>query len=90
MLKKISLELNIPMLQDKQGDDIRVFVQDTPGFGGSEHEEIEKKTALSVLSSSLLIYAMSCKELEDAHDTEVLKALSEMDPCKWKAVKLNE
>lgn len=77
------------MLQDEQGDGIQVFIEDTPGFGVLEHEEIKKKTALSVLSSSLLIYTMSCKELEDDQDTEMLKVLSEMDPCKLKAVKLN-
>ena len=77
-------------MQDESGKGIRVFIQDTPGFGATEHEHIKKMTALSMLSSSLLVYAISCKQLEDEKDAVTLKALCEMDPSKSKSAKVNE
>ena len=74
-------------MQREQSEGVQVFIQDTPGFGAMEHEEIKKKTALSILSSSLLVYAISCKELDDEKDAVTLKALCEMDPSKLKAAK---
>ena len=82
------LEVNIPIMQDELAKGVRVFIQDTPGFGATEHDEIKRKTALSMLSSSLLVYTISCKQLEDEKDAVTLKTLCEMDPSKLKTAKV--
>ena len=75
-------------MEEQRDDHIRVFIQDTPGFGTMEHEEIKMKTSLCIISSALLVYTMSCKELEDEKDAATLKELHDIDPSKLKVTNL--
>lgn len=74
------MNAHVPFLCKFSTGSIRIVLLDTPGLAESNELGISELSEHQLMTCSAFIYVISCLQLEDAIDTDTLRAITERDP----------
>lgn len=77
------MNAHVPFLCGFHTGNIKIVLLDTPGLAESNELGISELSEHQLMTCSAFIYVISCLQLEDAIDTDTLKAIAERDPSKF-------
>ena len=73
------MNAHVPFLCGFRTGDIKIVLLDTPGLAESNELGISELSEHQLMTCSAIIYVISCLQLEDAIDTDTLRAVAERD-----------
>ena len=73
------MNAHVPFLCGFRTGDIKIVLLDTPGLAESNELGISELSEHQLMTCSAFIYVISCLQLEDAIDTDTLRAITERD-----------
>ena len=73
------MNAHVPFLCGFRTGDIKIVLLDTPGLAESNELGISELSEHQLMTCSAIIYVISCLQLEDAIDTDTLRAITERD-----------